>query len=431
MTSRIGCAALLLASAVASRLVLAADFIVSHPGDTGPGSLAHAIQQANQHPGEDRIRFVSDLFQEPYTFDLQHPLPVITDSLIIDGYIPDRLWQPSGITLDGGGQFRLFDIPADVQVTLRYLTLSHGKAEQGGAIRTAGTLTLDSMLVIGNQANEGGAIYQQGGQLAILNSTLLNNQARQQGGAVFSSQGNLTLVHNTITANQAPEGAGLFRLGPVHLANNIVALNQPGKDAECRNGRPGPHTNLIMTADGCGTAAFTDDPRLGTLGYYNGPTRSLPLRGNSPAINQADNTLSVGRNGEPLSWDQRGNGDPRFAGGIADLGAFEKQSVMLMQVDTLSDEDLRRCTRLREDCSLRGAIMLLNAADTPGSLTLDPRHFPGKTTLQLTRPLPRLQQDIVLRLLPGQTLDVVGHGGLPQGEGVRFSVQHAGSHDRE
>ena len=28
--------------------------------------------------------------------------------------------------------------------------------------------------------------------------------------------------------------------------------------------------------------------------------------------------------GRPLVWDQRGNGDPRFVGGITDIGAFER-----------------------------------------------------------------------------------------------------------
>ena len=95
----------ILGALLVSQVTFGEAFIVSHPGDSGPGSLAHAIEKANQQPGEDTIRFVSDLFQAPYTLPLSKPLPVITDALIIDGYIANRLWTPSGITLDGNVDF--------------------------------------------------------------------------------------------------------------------------------------------------------------------------------------------------------------------------------------------------------------------------------------------------------------------------------------
>ncbi len=417
-------ASLWIGAVLVSPVALAQEFIVSHPGDSGPGSLAHAIDLANQQPGEDTIRFVSDLFKEPHTLILRHPLPDITDPLIIDGYIPERLWRPTGITLDAGKHFNLIRLKPDIDLTLRYLTLSNGKADKGGAIFSEGNLVLDSLLLMNNQATLGGAIFQQGGSLTLINSTLLDNHASEQGGALYSDQGKLTLTHNTIIANQAPQAAGLFRHGALQLSNNIVANNVPGKDAVCRSPtEPDSHANLIMQSDGCGTPRFQEDPRLDMLGYYNGPTRSLPLRGNSPVINQADNALSVDEKGEALEWDQRGNGDPRFAAGIADMGAFEKQAVIQLQVDTLSDDDLRRCTSLSEDCSLRGALALLNASKQLSTLTLDPQVFNGETTLQLLKPLPRVQRDATLHLKPGQSLRVNGHGGIQTREGVRFTIQ--------
>lgn len=405
-----------------SHTAMATEFIVTHPGDKGPGSLRHAIQQANQQPGEDSIRFVSDLFQAPYTLSLTRPLPDITDDLVIDGYIPERLWQPSGITLDGNGRFGIMRAERGAQVTLRYLSLTGGRADLGGAIYSEGNLVLDSVLISGSQANKGGALFQKGGTVTVINSTLMDNQARY-GGAIYSSRGQLTLTHNTITANAAEEGSGLYREGPVQLGNNIIALNLPGADAYCQhNSTPDSHANLIITSRGCGKPAFNEDPRLGPLGYYNGPTRSLPLQGNSPVINQADNRLSVDADGEPLVWDQRGNGDPRFAGGIADMGAFEKQAVLLLEVDTLSDEDIRGCTRLSEDCSLRGAIALLNASEELDSVSLDADLFVGEVTLALTRPLPLLSRDAALKFKPGQKLLVKGHGGLQTEEGVTLTM---------
>lgn len=407
-----------------SQSATAQQWVVSHPGDSGPGSLVFAIEQANQRPGEDHIRFVSDLFQEPYTLRLSRPLPVISDTLTIDGYIPDRLWSPSGITLDAHGRFPLFRIAPDTTVTLRHLTLTQGKAEQGGAIYSEGNLILDSLLIMDSEATQGGGIYQQGGQLVMINSTLLGNRALQQGGALYSERGELVLTHNTITTNQAAEGAGLYRVGPLTLGNNILAHNQPGHDAVCaQTDAPDTTANLIMTSSGCGSPAFTEDPRLDVLGYYNGPTETLPLRGNSPVINQADNRLSVDAAGNLLVWDQRGNGDPRFAAGIADMGAFEKQAVIQLQVDTLSDEDVRRCSTLSKDCSLRGALALLNASRQLNTLSLDPQVFAGEMTLELSSPLPLLERNATLHLKPGQTLEVKGYGGIQTTDGVTFTVR--------
>ncbi len=48
-----------------------------------------------------------------------------------------------------------------------------------------------------------------------------------------------------------------------------------------------------------------------------------------------DNGAAVDEHGEPLRWDQRGNGDPRFVAGITDVGAFERQAFALLVVDTI------------------------------------------------------------------------------------------------
>jgi hypothetical protein len=64
---------------------------------------------------------------------------------------------------------------------------------------------------------------------------------------------------------------------------------------------------------------------LGTLANNGGPTQTIALLANSPAINAGDNSLAVDGAGNPLSTDQRGPGFARIVGGTVDIGAFEVQ----------------------------------------------------------------------------------------------------------
>lgn len=373
---------------------------ISSTADSGPGSLRAAILSANQTPGPALIHVEqnSKTFNEPQTILLTADLPPITDDLEINGYIEKQLWQATGITVNGANRYRLFRTTPGTSLTLRYFTLKSGHNEQGGAIQGLGPTLIDSMLLIGNSATQGGAIAQHGGTLTVLNSTLLNNHASQQGGALFLAQSQARLTHVTITGNQSPQGAGLYNQGALLITNSIIANNLIGLD--CLSAAPvdsqSSH-NLIRTHRHCGTPLSSQDPLLGELNYYNGPTQSLPLGGRSPAINVGDNTSAVDENGSPLIWDQRGNGDPRDAAGIVDIGAFEQQAVTRLVVDTNTDNDLRWCTSVPQDCSLRGAIMLANASKRHNQIRFAPSLFTGQTAqLEYPTALPPVTQILEL-----------------------------------
>ena len=65
-------------------------YIVSNTNDSGAGSLRNAIQLANSHPGLNTITFAI-AGGGPETIDLLTALPVISNSVIIDGTEPKRL----------------------------------------------------------------------------------------------------------------------------------------------------------------------------------------------------------------------------------------------------------------------------------------------------------------------------------------------------
>jgi hypothetical protein len=106
------------------------DFAVTHTGDRGAGSLRQAILNANALGGAPTITFDSEVgsFATPQTISLERPLPLLTGHLEIDGRIPDRLWQPRGVTISGLGEQRVFEVAPGGHVKISALTIADGHA---------------------------------------------------------------------------------------------------------------------------------------------------------------------------------------------------------------------------------------------------------------------------------------------------------------
>src|SRR5690606_1877041 len=112
-----------------------------------------------------------------------------------------------GFTLDADGDSRVFDVNTGTTVTLRGLTLTGGVADQGGAVRNAGTLTLERVTVR-NSAAHGGALPVTG-----------------FGGGLYNS-GTLTLLNTTVSTNTSSGiGGGLYNSGTVRIAGSTIANN--------------------------------------------------------------------------------------------------------------------------------------------------------------------------------------------------------------
>jgi predicted outer membrane repeat protein len=381
---------------------------VNNTRDAGAGSLRQAIQQANTHDGPALIRFDAEEgpFATPQEITLKRALPALMGELIIDGYIENRLWQSTGVTLSGANAYPVFTVAAGARVTLRSLTIARGQAQQGGGIANHGELIVEGVTFTNNSAaRDGGALVNLGGTVTIINSTFAANRAADSGGGLANLQGAATVTNCTFSGNSASVGGALFSTDTLLLRNTLLANSEGGADCVVTGVLdPASTHNLIETHQGCGQPISRADPRLRKLGYYNGSTRTLPLGSGSPAINLGDNASAVDEGGKPLRWDQRGNGDPRFIAGITDIGAFERQALPVLMVDTLEDAELRACTQAGADCSLRGAMRLANATAEGELITFDPQVFADPQTLTLTRAVPEVSADL--------TLDARGTGGV-------------------
>ena len=342
--------------------VLQRTLTVTTIADAGPGSLRSALQEASQSSQPHKIVFgtADGPFNTPRVIELSAPLPRVTGTVDIDGFISGLLWKAYGVTVSGTGKYRVLEVAPGGKLSVKGITIRDGQAEAGAGIFNQGRLVAEGITLLFNQADDaGGAIANQNGTVFLINSTAVSNRAKR-GGAVANLAGELRVTNVTLDGNEATTGSGIFSLGQLTLANTILT----GADEQCVNS--GPLTkesthNLFTTGTGCGEPFITTDPLFQALNHYNGPTPTLPISGASKARNLGDNNAAVDADGNPLKWDQRGNGDPRFAGGYVDIGAFEHQSQLASEfiVDTLVDTGLRGCTKTGiANCPLRAAVEL-------------------------------------------------------------------------
>lgn len=236
--------------------------LVTNLADDGPGALREVMRQAVDG---DEIVLAEDLagqtivLTEPIVIDggssttvairsTSDPLqPQISRRLLrlvwwpyrqssarlgamgTDGGLPPADINILGrATISGGRATHLFEIGADVTVTVEGLILTDGyhPTGSGGAMVNAGTLNVKNCWLKDNTAKmNGGALYnQRGALLTVDDSTLSNNRADLNGGGMANA-GTLTVRRSTLFGNTAEEGGGLYTDGTATAAYLTASQN--------------------------------------------------------------------------------------------------------------------------------------------------------------------------------------------------------------
>ncbi len=324
------------------------------------------------------------------------------------------------MTLSGSNTVGVFSVNADVLFTVENLTIANGHAVNGGGIdNNGGTVSITNTTFADNSATAGGGINNGGGSVTITSSTFTGNSAGNGGGGINNGYGGtLAVTNSTFTGNTGPAdypagGAALANAGTATVTNSTVAGN--GGSAAISNFSRGPFpdraltvTNTILAAntpENClevrvgiqvhagfdgghnlddGTSCgFTNgslsntDPRLDPAGLQNngGPTRTIALLADSPAIDAGDETVCAAA---PVSGlDQRGFGRPGTGYASCSIGAFEYNG---------SDPPLTSCAG---DCDGNGSVavdelvMLVNIALGEAQGSRCPHGLPSGATVAI------------------------------------------------
>lgn len=348
------------------------------PGDgicadaDGVCSLRAAVQEANAHPGHDRI-FLRRGDKVRATGRISSQLS-ITDDLDIIGE------GMNATTVTSARASRILSVAPGVTVNVEDVHLTKGHATEGGIIRNQGTLTIRRSQVASGLAQRGGGIYNvgtlvvedtilarhtdqlpeglggclhnDGGHVTLDRVTFWKGQARlgcgggiyNTGGGVIDAQnvaifgnrarkaraggicndgGEITCINCTIARNQANHTAGgvINLAGTVRLGNTLVADNfhaGGGRGANCS----GLITSLGGNLENNGSCGFLEPsdlpdskPRLRGLVMAGGYTLTVPFRDpTSPGIDAAIESICPAE-------DQRGSARP--SGVACDIGAYE------------------------------------------------------------------------------------------------------------
>ena len=155
-----------------------------------------------------------DLTKE-YTFnnatDNNTGILISKDNFVLNG---------NGHILDGNNQSRIFNITAN-NVTLNDLVLINANSDKGAAIRVNGTLTLNNITFINNNAREfGGAIALYGNVTLICNNSKFIDNAAERG-AIFIQQGKLNLYNAYLTSKTFSKAGQIYG----HIDSSINVEN--------------------------------------------------------------------------------------------------------------------------------------------------------------------------------------------------------------
>lgn len=287
--------------------------------DSGVGTLRWAV--ANTVAGT--IRFSTALSGQSIV--LKSEIVIDRDTVIDAGNLA------KGITIRGGApgaSTRLFNLSQPVEVRLSGLTLSHGSADQGGAIYSvASRLTISGCTFHNNTASDrGSAIFLNNSRalVGIDNSTFTANVALN--GCIWISQGDVVLQNCTVANNvnrSSLAGAGVTSFGSLILDNTILYGNQfLGGISDVQGDFYARGPNIVGVRQFgrlSGLTPITASPALGNLQDNGGPTFTMLPAANSAAVNAG----YLGGAGPNWSKDQRGFSRPAKVGTNPVIGSVE------------------------------------------------------------------------------------------------------------
>ena len=233
---------------------------------TGDCSLREAVILANALPGPDRIVLPAGLYQLTIAGTAAGDTTV--GDLDIDGDVEIAGAGAAATTILAENTNRIFSASAH-KLTVRNLTLAGGRADNGGAIVTAGPLIVQDAILSNNQATaSGGAILGGASEIVLRRVQLSNNTAVSVGGAVHAGGGGVLVVDSTISQNMSgsSDGGGIYSDGPTRIYRSLIQGNHAasGGGISVFGGSLEVHESTFSgnSADATGGGVFASYPVL-------------------------------------------------------------------------------------------------------------------------------------------------------------------------
>lgn len=280
--------------------------VTNASGGTGTGSLRWAVATAGDQGG---IAFDPSLAGATITLD---------STIHTSKFLYFEGPKEKGITLSGGGKVRVMHFEQGAWLSNLNITSGADPVMAAGILAIGSELTLQNTTVFDNRAPNAAGVYVDG-VATFVNSTVARNTASGIGSGIsYTNRSQITLVNVTVTGNGPAPGIASHYRGDytpvVYLNNSIIAGNS---NQNCYTLFGFVYLGRSLSNDAsCGDASkvLIADPKLGELADNGGPSATIALQRQSPAVNAATNCV--------VTVDQRHA--PRDAS--CDIGAFELTS---------------------------------------------------------------------------------------------------------
>ncbi len=154
-------------------------------------------------------------------------ISLTSGEIVIDKKLKLNGFLAPGAFIHANDTSRIFTVKSHADLTMRWLTLSHGAADYGGAIRNQGRLGMAHVTLQANSAAYGGAVYNDpGGQVFVLSSQALSNTA-DEGGAFYNSHSAVFTMEDVVISDNSATalGGGALNWGEMSITDSTISHN--------------------------------------------------------------------------------------------------------------------------------------------------------------------------------------------------------------
>ncbi len=209
-----------------ARRLLATFTVTSTADDGSAGTLRSVIAEATATLGANTIVFDATVFSTPRTIALGGSQLELSNT----GGLQTITGPAAGVTVNAGGQSRVFQVNKGVTASISGLTITGGSTTSGGGgLLNDGTVYLTDCAVSSNKDQYSGGGLWNGGTATLTNCTISGNSAADAGG--LYNKGTVTLTDCPVRGNDALDGygGGLRNLrGTMSLSGCTVSGNVAG-----------------------------------------------------------------------------------------------------------------------------------------------------------------------------------------------------------
>ena len=204
---------------------------------------------------------------------------------------------------------------------LESLTIDAGRQSRVFIVRGENEVVFDSLTITGGfDDNKGGGIYNSA-TLAVLNSTLVRNEADYYGGGICNT-GVLNLVNSSILGNTTGScGGGLFNEGTADFTNVVIAGNRASGGAGIENRGSLVLSNVSIAGNtGSSYGGGIENSSLS----HDDPPGTIVLNNTIIAGNTAETSPDIHYYGEAATGSYNLIGTRSISGGTGNLSGTEE-----------------------------------------------------------------------------------------------------------